>query len=134
MGEGLFSERQLRFVRKPRIGRLATVRADGSPHIAPVWYRFEDGAFLVLTERGSQKHRNVERDARVEFCIDDDRPPYHTVLVRGRATAAETPGEAWREALAVHYLGEEAGRRYVRENPDTDNVMLRIVPEKVVGW
>jgi PPOX class probable F420-dependent enzyme len=110
------------------------VRADGSPHIAPVWYRFEDGAFLVLTESGSQKHRNVQRDPRVEFCIDDDRPPYHTVIVRGRATVAKAPGEAWREALAVHYLGEEAGRRYVSENPDTDNIMLRIVPEKVVGW
>ena len=134
MPDDLFSQRQLRFISEPRIGRLATVRRDGSPHIAPVWYRFEDGAFLVLTERGSQKHRNVEREPRVAFCIDDERPPYHTVIVRGRVAVAEAPGEAWREALAIHYLGDEAGRRYASENPDTDNVMLRIVPEKVVGW
>lgn len=134
MPDDLFSERQRRFISEARIGRLATVRRDGSPHIAPVWYRFEDGAFLVLTERGSQKHRNVEREPRVAFCIDDERPPYHTVIVRGLVAVVEAPGEAWREALAIHYLGEEAGRRYARENPDTNNVMLRIVPEKVVGW
>jgi PPOX class probable F420-dependent enzyme len=134
MARDLFSARQLRFIGEPRIGRLATVRADGSPHIAPVWYRFEDGAFLVLTERGSQKHRNVEREPRAEFCIDDERPPYHTVIVRGRVAVTQALGAAWREALAIHYLGEEAGRRYVGENPDTGNILLRMVPEKVVGW
>lgn len=130
----ILSERQIRFVTRPRIARLASVRADGSPHVAPVWYRFEDGAFLILTDRGSQKHRNVERDPRVVLCIDDDRPPYHTVVVRGRAAVGEPPDESWREAMAIHYLGEEAGRRYVRENPNPDNVLLRIVAERVIGW
>ncbi len=134
MSESIFSERQLRFVRKPRIGRLATVRADGTPHVAPVWYRFDDGVFLVLTERGSQKHRNIERDPRVEFCIDDERPPYHTVLVRARVSVHEAPGSEWREALAIHYLGEEGGRRYIAENMHPDDVMLRIEPYKVTGW
>jgi hypothetical protein len=130
----MLSERQQRFVAKPRIARLATVRPDGSPHIAPVWYRYEDGAFLLLTERASVKARNIARDARVVLCIDDERPPYHTVLVRGHATIAPYPGDAWREALAVHYLGVEAGRRYVRENAPSDNVLIRIEPESASGW
>lgn len=130
----MLSERQQRFVAKPRIARLATVRPDGSPHIAPVWYRYEDGAFLLLTERASVKARNIARDARVVLCIDDERPPYHTVLVRGHAQLAPYPGDAWREALAVHYLGVEAGRRYVRENAPSDNVLIRIEPESASGW
>jgi PPOX class probable F420-dependent enzyme len=130
----LFSERQSRFLEKPRIARLATVRRDGSPHVAPVWYRFDAGQFLVLTERGSQKHKNVERDPRVELCIDDERPPYHTVLLRARVTVEEAPGREWREALAVHYLGEEAGMRYIAENMHPNNVMLRMVPQKVTSW
>jgi PPOX class probable F420-dependent enzyme len=130
----MFSERQLRFLEKPRIGRLATVRRDGSPHVAPVWYRFDAGQFLVLTERGSQKHKNIERDPRVEFCIDDERPPYHTVLVRAHVTVEDAPGREWREALAIHYLGEDAGRRYIAENMHANDVMLRILPEKVTGW
>jgi PPOX class probable F420-dependent enzyme len=130
----MFDERQRAFLARPRIGRLATVGRDGTPHVSPVWYRFEDGVFLVLTERGSQKHRNIERDPRVEFCVDDERPPYHTVILRARVEVEEAPGAEWREQLAIHYLGEEAGRRYVAQNRHPNNIMLRILPVRVRGW
>lgn len=128
------SERQQRFVEKARIARLGTIGPGGAPHIAPVWYRFEDGTFAVLTDRGSQKHRNIERDPRVVLCIDDDRPPYHTVLVRGTARVEPVPGPAWRLALAVHYLGDEAGRRYVEQNDSPNGLLLRISAQKLGGW
>ena len=134
MTESIFTDRQLKFVDQPRIGRLGTTNRDGTPHIAPVWYKFEDGVFLVLTERGSQKHKNIERDPRVAFCIDDERPPYHTVLVRARGAVEEAPGHDWRVALAISYLGEENGKRYIAENMHANDVMLRIVPERVSGW
>ena len=134
MSDEMFNERQLRFVEKPRIGRLGTTNRDGTPHVAPIWYRFDDGAFLVLTERASQKHKNIEREPRVVLCIDDEQPPYHTVLVRGRVTVEDAPGREWRETLAIHYLGEVNGRRYIAQNMHPNDVMLRIVPEKVSGW
>jgi PPOX class probable F420-dependent enzyme len=129
--------RQLKQVQKPYIATLATVRADGSPHTAPVWYVYEDGAFLVLTERASQKARNIARDPRVELCIDDrERAPYHTVIVRGRATLQPYPGDAWRLALAVRYLGAGRGQRYVDSTAVTaaNEVLVRIEPEQIVGW
>ena len=133
--EQVLSSAQLKHVMKPYIATLATVRADGGPHTAPVWYRYEDGAFLVSTDRGSQKHRNIERDPRVELCIDDrEKAPFHTVIVRGSATVEPARDAAWRLALAVHYLGEERGKRYVETTPVGDAVLLRIVPEKIVGW
>jgi PPOX class probable F420-dependent enzyme len=128
------TEQQRGFVEKPRIARLGTVGVDGAPHIAPVWYRYQGGDFLVLTDRGSQKHRNVERDPRIVLCIDDDRPPYHTVLVRGRAHIEPTLGPEWRLALAVHYLGEDAGHRYVAQNDNPNGILLRIAPDRVGGW
>ena len=130
----LLNGRQVRFVEKPRVAVLATIGRDGAPQMAPVWYRYEDGAFLVLTDAGSQKHKNVERDARVELCIDDKEPPYHTVIVRGRASVEPSRGDAWREALAIHYLGEEGGKRYVRENAAGNGIVLQVVPERVLGW
>lgn len=132
----MLNDVQLKHVRKPYIATLATVRRDGSPHTAPVWYAYEDGAFLVLTERASQKARNIARDPRVELCIDDERTPYHTVIVRGRATIEPYPGDAWRLALAVRYLGEAGARRYI-DTVAVDfgaEVLLRIMPEKIVGW
>ena len=134
MTADIFDARQLRFVDRPRIARLGTANRDGTPHIAPVWYKFDAGDFLVLTERGSQKHKNIERDPRVTLCIDDERPPYHTVLVRARVAVEEAPGREWREALAISYLGEESGRRYIAENMHPNDVMLRIVAEKATGW
>jgi hypothetical protein len=127
---------QLKHVQKPYIATLATVRADGSPHTAPVWYRYDAGVFYVLTESSSVKARNIKRDPRVELCIDDrERAPYHTVIVRGRATIEPYPGDAWRLALAVRYLGEEGGRRYVESAPvSADEVLIRIEPEQIVGW
>ena len=89
---------------------------------------------LVLTDRGSQKHRNIERDPRVEFCVDDERPPYHTVIVHGRAAVEASRGGAWRLAVAVRYLGDESGKRYVEDNPPGDAVLLRIEPERIVSW
>lgn len=131
----MLDDRQRRFVAKPRIATLATVRADGSPHITPVWFRYEDGAFLVSIDRGSVKHRNVERDPRVELCIDDrERPPYHTVIVRGRARVEDAPSLEWRLALAVHYLGEEMGRRYIATRDNPHAVLLRITPDAITAW
>jgi PPOX class probable F420-dependent enzyme len=129
------NERQLKHVQKPYIATLATVRGDGSPHVAPVWYRYDDGAFFVLTERASKKARNIVHDSRVELCIDDrERAPYHTVIVRGRARIEPYPGDARRLALAVHYLGDENGRRYVETTPVADEVVIRIEPESITGW
>jgi PPOX class probable F420-dependent enzyme len=133
----MLTDKQLKHVEKPYIATLATVRSGGSPHTAPVWYRYEDSAFLVLTERASQKARNIARDPRVELCIDDrERVPYHTVIVRGRASLEPYPGDEWRLALAVRYLGEAGGRRYVDSVAVNaqDEVLIRIAPEKIVGW
>jgi PPOX class probable F420-dependent enzyme len=131
----VLTDRQLRHVQKPYIATLATVGRDGAPHVTPVWFRYEDGDFKVLVDRGSQKHRNIERDPRVVLCVDDrERPPFHTVIVHGRARVEPHSGDAWRLALAVHYLGEERGRRYVETTPPGDGLMLVITPARVVGW
>ena len=131
----LLSERHVRFVGKPRIATLATVRRDGSPHVTPVWYVYEDGDFLVTVDKGSQKQRNIEHDPRVELCIDDrERPPYHTVIARGRATVEGPPSPEFLLALAVRYLGEDAGRRYVERLQNPDQRLIRLHPEKIVSW
>lgn len=128
------TDRQRKFVEQPRIGRLATTMRDGSPHISPVWYRFLDGDFLVLCESTSVKGRNIARDPRVAFCIDDDRAPYHTVLIRGRAAIEPSPGYDWGLALAIHYLGDDNGRRYMETSAHDNNIMLRITPDTITGW
>jgi hypothetical protein len=52
----------------------------------------------------------------VTVCIDDEKPPYHTVLISGHAQVVGAPGTEWRLALAVHYLGRDSRLRYIESN------------------
>ena len=56
-----------------RTGKLATVRADGSPHVVPVWFTFDDaGRVIFLTGVDTVKARNMRRDHRVSIAVDDE--------------------------------------------------------------
>ena len=48
-----------------RTGNLATVRADGRPHVAPIWFTLDGNDLVFNTGRDSVKGRNMARDPRV---------------------------------------------------------------------
>src|ERR1700728_1117883 len=82
-----------------RTGKLATVRADGRPHIAPVWYDVDDDGSLVFnTGESTVKGRNIRREPRVSLCVDDDRPPFSFVVVEGGAEISDDLEEVRRWA------------------------------------
>jgi PPOX class probable F420-dependent enzyme len=73
-----------KLVDRPNFAHLATVMADGAPHIAPVWIAREGDLLLICTEATSVKGRNAERDARVGISVVDFDDPYMEVQMRGR--------------------------------------------------
>jgi len=99
--------------------RLAYVAANGQPHVVPIWYRFADGEFLVVTGPKADKVRHIAERPRVSFTIDTDRAPYKVLLVDGLATIDPVEGmapeypEIVRKFLgpgADGYLGRMEGR------------------------
>ncbi len=72
-----------------RTATLATVRADGRPHAAPIWYHLDGETFVFTTGANTVKGRNMRRDGRVSLCIDDERPPFHFVIVEGVASPSD---------------------------------------------
>jgi PPOX class probable F420-dependent enzyme len=114
---------------------LATVDRNGHPHQAPVWYLWRDGRALVITERASQKARNIERHAEVSLCVDTKRPPYEVAVIRGRAVESQEDFQTTRLALWEHYVGVEEARRVVSERPtdDTRSVLYEIVPTRIIS-
>jgi hypothetical protein len=50
---------------------LATHNADGSQHVVPVVYLFEDGRFLVATSTATKKARNLAAGPQVTVTVDD---------------------------------------------------------------
>ncbi|APU16664.1 MULTISPECIES: pyridoxamine 5'-phosphate oxidase family protein [Actinoalloteichus] len=65
-----------------RTTMLCTVRPDGSPHVAPVWFVYRDGTWWVSTGEGSRKARNLIAEPRVSLALPDGEAP---VVAEGRA-------------------------------------------------
>ncbi len=122
------------FMAEPNVAILATVDRRGRPHAAPVWYLYEDGALLISTGRGSQKHRNVEANPEVTLVVDRRTVPYYALMVRGRAQVGQPLTDEQRMRLAVRYLGEELGRKYVERTADGESISLLVTPRKVIEY
>jgi PPOX class probable F420-dependent enzyme len=118
-----------------RCAKLATVREDGRPHVVPVWFTL-DGEHVIFTAgHTSVKVKNILRDGRVAICVDDDSPPFHYVLLEGRAEVLDDSVEAaryWGAIIGGRYMGleraEEFGRRAEGE------WVMRMIPEKVIAY
>ena len=91
-----FSEAELAYLLgERRLGRVATVGADGTPHVVPVgWsYNAEHDSIDVMGREfeGTKKFRDVRRSGRAAIVVDDlaSTTPWRPrgVEVRGRAEA-----------------------------------------------
>ena len=119
-----------------RTATLATVRADGRPHAAPVWYHLDGETFVFTTGEDTVKGRNMRRDGRVSLCIDDERPPYHFVIVEGVATlTADDPDLLlWATRLGGRYMGEDDAEAFGRRNAVPGELLVRVAPTKVLAY
>jgi PPOX class probable F420-dependent enzyme len=62
-------------LRRDRTAWLCTLRADGSPHLTPVWFVHLDDRFWVSSGERNVKVRNVVADPRVSLALEDGDAP-----------------------------------------------------------
>jgi PPOX class probable F420-dependent enzyme len=122
------------FISEPNVAVLATVDRRGRAHAAPIWYLYHDGTFIISTGRGSQKHRNVEANPEITLVIDRRTVPYYAVMARGAANIGAPLTDEERREMAIRYLGEELGNRYVERTSGQDAVTIRLRPRKVIEY
>ncbi|SOD88844.1 PPOX class F420-dependent oxidoreductase [Streptomyces sp. Ag109_G2-15] len=118
-----------------RTGKLSTVSADGSPHVAPIWFLLDGDDLVFNTGRETVKGRNLARDGRIALCVDDDRPPFHFAVLHGRARLSEELDEVrhWATHIAARYMGEERAEEYGARNGVPGELLVRVAVEKVVA-
>ncbi len=119
-----------------RTAKLATVRPDGRPHVAPVWYDLdEDGSLVFNTGESTVKGRNMRREPRVSLCVDDDRPPFSFVVAEGVAEISDDPGELrrWAARIGGRYMGDERADEYGTRNGVAGELLVRVRPERIVA-
>lgn len=120
----------------PRTGKLATVRADGRPHVAPVWYDMDDDGSLVFTTgEATVKGRNLRRDPRASLCVDDDRPPFSFVVVEGEVEISGDLAEVrrWASRLGGRYVGPDQAEEYGARNGVAGELLVRLRPGRIVS-
>ena len=124
-----------RFLRGRRVAVLGTIGADGAPVLTPIWYLYRDGHLLMRTDKQSVKAKNVARDPRVTVCVQDERPPYASVTIHGKA-AIEPAREGLGAEMAKHYLGAVGAAGYQRAAAEAieggEEVTLVVTPERVL--
>ncbi|MFB6673778.1 PPOX class F420-dependent oxidoreductase [Streptomyces sp. NPDC057684] len=118
-----------------RTAKLSTVRPDGSPHIAPVWFVLDGEDLLFNTGKDTVKGRNLARDNRVALCVDDERPPFSFTVIEGRAELIEDLGQLRDSAtrIGARYMGEDRAQEFGERNGVPGELLVRVRIEKVVA-
>ena len=118
-----------------RTGKIATVRADGRPHVAPVWFDLDGDDVVFMTGASSLKGKTLRRDPRVSICVDDENPPFSFVIIEGTASISEDLDELlpWATRLGGRYMGTEAAADYGKRNAVPGELLVRVHIDKVVA-
>jgi PPOX class probable F420-dependent enzyme len=124
--EGHIRERLL----APNFWHLATVGADGMPHVSPMWADIEGEYAMVNTSIGRVKIDNLRLNPNVSLSHHDPENPYDRAEIRGRVARFVEGEEAERgmDRLARKYIGQD---RYPWLLPGERRVMLLIEPVRV---
>ena len=112
---------------------LLTNRADGTPLLSPVWFRWRGGGFETTMAAGDAKLRRLRQSPQVGFLVFETSPPFRGVEVRGSVTLSEENVEEARVAIATRYLGPEGGRAYVDAVAE-EGVLVRLEPQSIRAW
>ncbi len=118
-----------------RTAKLAVTRADGSPHVAPVWVDLDGDQIVFMTSADTIKGKSILRDGRVCLCFDDEHPPFSFVTVAGTATTSTDPDELleWGTRIGGRYMGAERAEEYGRRNAVPPEMVVRVTPTRVTA-
>jgi PPOX class probable F420-dependent enzyme len=118
-----------------RTGKLATTRADGSPHVAPVWFILDGDDLVFMTGSNTVKGRAMLRDPRAALLVDDEQAPYAFAIVEGTVSIIRDADEMLPLSIAIarRYMGDEQADQYGRRNAVEGELLVRLHRDKVTA-
>lgn len=117
--------------------QLACVKADGTPHVVPLWYEWDGSTVWLTGSPGASWRRHIAVEPHVSLTLDEPWPPLRRVFIAGVAEEvedADVPGGlvGLRSRLATRYLGRGADDQ--PELVQTEGwSAVRVVPERIHG-
>lgn len=131
-----FFPREREYLNKQFVGRIATA-IDNIPHVTPVRYAFKHEKIYINTGRRSKKIRNLKKNNKVAFVVDDyascdDVKRARGVFIEGEAEILESGKDYEFGRRLIH--DKYASLKGFRIIAHKDRVIIVINPSKVLSW
>lgn len=129
-----FGARAERRLRNDQIGWLTTVSPNGMPQSTPVWFLWDGETFLIFSEPGTRKLRNIRDNPKVALHLDGDGKGGDIVVVNGDARIADRPSA---DQFAAYVAKYEQGIKGLGMTTDqlaqTYSTTIRMTPSRLTG-
>lgn len=126
----IIPENYLDLFEKRAVAALATVMADGSPQVTPVWVMYKAPYVVVNSAKGRVKDQNMRRDPRVALEIRDPDNPYRYLGIQGEVV--EITEEGARDVIN-HLSQKYVGQATYQGPSDEVRVTYMIRPDSAWG-
>ena len=114
---------------------MATINHDGSPHLSPNWYYYNEERLFFVTTKERKKFFNLKRDQRMSVCVYEPPLASDYVVVQGTATIDDLvpTSELWGTARLVieRYVDADDVDAYVERRKTEPRILVAITPEKI---
>jgi PPOX class probable F420-dependent enzyme len=127
------------FLEEGRRAHIATLDADGMPHLVPLAYVVIDGLVTLWTDPRSRKVRNLRRDSRISCLVEMGAsfPEFRAVQLKGRAEVVDDPDTVVRAGIALFErsrgpLSDDLKSYVASLAPQ--RVAVFVHPETVISW
>ena len=118
-----------------RTAKIATVRPDGRPHVAPIWFALDGDQLLFTTGQNTAKARNLRHSQWVSICVDDETPPFAFVKFDGTAEFSDDLAAMhhWATLIGGRYMGADQAEAFGRRNAVPGELLVRVTPTLIYG-
>jgi len=123
------------FFEEALFARLSTINEDGTVHIAPVFFKYQDGEIRIATQDPSRKIRNIKRNNNVSVLIDVSDVPFRGALIYGTAELDYEDVITKRISIFERTRSRKEAEDYARKLSDKWKcVIVRITPQRIASF
>jgi len=125
------------FLKTQKILRLATIGKNKTPHIVPVWYMYNSKKIFIGTNNRTQKAKNLKKNSRVSFCVDEGIHAPNIFGVKGEGNANlildKTKVKKIATKILLRYFKNMKNKSAIELLDETDCI-IEVIPEKFSVW
>lgn len=123
------------FFETTTFARLGTLNEDGTIHIAPIFFKYQDGQIWMATQEPSRKIRNIKRHNQVTVLIDTTEVPFKGALIYGTAELDYEDVIAKRVTIFERRLSATDAEAYARRIASKwTPVIVRVTPTRIASF